>query len=62
MVVYLFHLVVFSVDSKGRLAAHNAQWSFDTVKHCAHLSGLVCSSIDLNVSPTDMNTSSSINM
>jgi hypothetical protein len=44
----LFSLVVFVVVSKGRLANHNAQWSLDisaVVKHCVHLSRLVCSGV-----------------
>jgi hypothetical protein len=66
--VYLFPLVVFVVDSKGRLAALNARWSFDisvVVKYCVlltglvrsrvHLSRLVRSSMNLHISPTDMN-------
>jgi hypothetical protein len=70
MVVYLFPCVVFAVVSKGQLAAHNVQWSFEisaVVKHClhlsrlvisyVHLSGLVHSPMNLNVSPTDMNVS-----
>jgi hypothetical protein len=70
MVVYLFPLVVFTVVSKGQLAAHNVQWSFEisvVVKHCAHLSRLVLSGVhfselvhsptNLNISPTDMNVS-----
>jgi hypothetical protein len=58
--VYLFPLVAFVVDSKERLAAPNAQWSFDisvVVKYCVYLSGLVCSPMNLHISPTDMNVS-----
>jgi hypothetical protein len=82
MIVYLFPLVVFIVVSKGQLPDHSAQWSLDiyaTVKHCVHLSrlvhsgvhlsGLVRSPMNLNISPmnmkvliTDMNLSSRINM
>jgi hypothetical protein len=61
-----FSVFVFAVDSKGRrLVAHNAQWSFDinaVVKHCVHLTGLVCSPTNLNISITDMNVSSPLNM
>jgi hypothetical protein len=65
MVVYLFSLFDFTVDSKGRLAAQNAQCSFDisvVVKHCVHLTGLVRSPMNLNISITDMNVSSPLNM
>jgi hypothetical protein len=68
MVVYLFPLVVFVVDSKGLLAALNAQWGFDigvVVKYYVHLSALVCSRVhlsglvrsltNLHISPMDMN-------
>jgi hypothetical protein len=60
MVVYLFPLVVFVVESKGRLAAPNAQWSFDisdVVKYCVHWSGLVPSPTNLHILPTGMNVS-----